>query len=325
MVLHEDADDGKISHIDEEGRHYSTMAVVDGQQRLTTMVLLLDAIRRDMAQIASLARLAEGIRKSYIAVADQGGQAIYKLLLHHDSRDFFIRNVLSDSPGPDGPSIQSHQQLYDAWQFFAEYLSGQQNQRGPGYKDYLVSLRNKVVQHLKVTIYTVEEQEEVGVIFETLNNRGKPLSELEKVKNYLLYLASKLDVPRHQLAEEVNRAWTHIFKRLMKAHMASSEDEDRLLRSHWLMAYDSQQRNWKGSKSIKAQFNLKDYQSCHKELLQDLHEYTSFLQDASLAYCDAYKPTRTSAFAGFTQDSSLHKQTAYRWVSGWFVDSKLPE
>lgn len=308
VVLHEDADDGKTSRIDEEGRHYSTMAVVDRQQRLTTIVLLLDAIRRDMAQIETLARLAEGIRKSSITVDDQGGQPIYKLRLNRDCHDFFIRNVLSDSPGPDGPAIQSHQRLYDARQFFTQYLSDQRNQRGLGYKDYLVSLRNKVVQHLKVTVYTVEEKEEVGVIFETLNDRGKPLAELEKVKNYLLYLASKLDVPRHQLAEEVNRAWTRIFERLMEAHVASSEHEDRLLRSHWLMAYDPQLKTWDGSKSIKKGFNLKDSQGDHKKLLKDLHEYTSSLQDASLAYCDAYNPTRTSVFAGFTQDPSLHKQ-----------------
>src|SRR5947209_678641 len=181
-----------------------------------------------------------------------------------------------------------------------------------------------------MTLYTVEDQAEVGVIFEVLNNRGKPLSELEKVKNYLLFLASKLNLPPHQLADEVNRAWTHVFERLMQADLTSADAEDQLLRSHWLMAYDHLRKNWDDSKSIKARFNLrpkekslqtlsaeeivaavkelpggeratllarmeaqaggKGEQDEHKALLHDLIEYAQTLEKASLAFCDVQKP-----------------------------------
>jgi len=307
IVFHGNAGQVQSPCIDEEGCHYTTLAVVDGQQRLTTLVLFLDAIRREMSQIEPLLRLAEGIRRSYISVRDQAGQPIYKLLLNRDCREFFIHNVLSDSPGPDGPSIQSHRRLIDARSHFAEYLAIKGEELGSDYKTWLVALRNKLVNQLKVTVYTVEDHAEVGVIFEVLNNRRKPLSELEKVKNYLLYLASKLEVPLHQLAEEVNQAWTNIFERLMDAGLASSSDEDQLLRAHWLMGYDHLRKNWEGSKSIKAKFGLKGWQGKHKELLEELLQYTWSLKHAALAYCDASRPTRSGSFAVFQDDPALRK------------------
>ena len=101
-------------------RPYSV--VVDGQQRLTTVILLLDAIRREMAPMESLANLAKGIYKNYIAARDQAGQPIYRLTLNRDCKDYFIQNVLSDIPGPEGARSQSHQRLDGAKKFFACYL-----------------------------------------------------------------------------------------------------------------------------------------------------------------------------------------------------------
>jgi hypothetical protein len=347
VVLH-DRKGQEAGCLDEEGKHYAVSDLVDGQQRLTTIVLLLDAVRREMAGIESLAKLADGIRKSYVEVRDQANQPLHKLKLNRDCRDYFARNVLGDQPGPEGPSIQSHRRLTAARDFFADYLADQRKNLGAGYEGWLKGLRTKVVQHLKVTLYTVEDQAEVGVIFEVLNNRGKPLSELEKVKNYLLFLASKLNLAQHQLADVVNRAWTHVFERLMQADLTSAEAEDQLLRSHWLMAYDYIPKNWNGSKSIKARFNLrpkerspralsaeevratvnafseseratlrawlesqagdKGDQDEHKALLRDLIVYAQTLESASLAFCDVLKPGRTDAFTAWKTDPTLRKK-----------------
>src|SRR5262245_66674514 len=114
-------------------------------------------------------------------------------------------------------------------------------------------------------------------MFETLNNRGKPLTELEKVKNYLLYLATKLDLPDHDLAIRVNGAWANILQRLMAAGLTQPDDEDRLLRAHWLMAYDPVARNWGGTRSIKERFRLSADRTTHAALLDELVPYTRTL------------------------------------------------
>ncbi|MBM3981296.1 MAG: DUF262 domain-containing protein [Planctomycetes bacterium] len=309
LVLH-DRRGEDATCIDEAGERYTVSDVVDGQQRLTTIVLLLDAVRREMAGIVSMAKLAEGLSNRYVRATDQAGLPLYKLVLNRDCRDYFAQTVLGDRPSPDGASIQSHRRLSGARKFFADYLATQREALRDGYAEWLKSLRTKVVQHLKVTLYTVEDQAEVGVIFEVLNNRGKPLSELEKVKNYLLYLSTKLDLPKHTLGEEVNRAWTHVFERLMRAGMTSADAEDQLLRSHWLMAYDHRPKHWEGSRSVKARFSLKreEYQSEHKALLADLINYARTLEQASLAFCDVHRPEATDAFAAWETEPVVRKQ-----------------
>ena len=62
----------------------------------------------------------------------------------------------------------------------------------------------KITQHLTVIVYEVANDLDAGVIFETMNDRGRPLTELEKVKNYLLYVCSKLDLPTLTLLMNVS-------------------------------------------------------------------------------------------------------------------------
>ena len=97
------------------------------------------------------------------------------------------------------------------------------------------------------------------MIFEVTNDRGKQLTDLEKVKNYLLYTASSLDTDTNDFVASVNSAWAEILARLMNAGLDASFREDQLLRAHWLMAYDSHSRYWSGSKSIKNRFDLRRY------------------------------------------------------------------
>src|SRR4051812_24154687 len=58
LVLHDRKGD-EAARTDDEGRHYVVSEVVDGQQRLTTVILLLDAVRREMAGVTATAKLAE--------------------------------------------------------------------------------------------------------------------------------------------------------------------------------------------------------------------------------------------------------------------------
>ena len=307
LVLH--SPNGGGQRRDEEGRTYELFHIVDGQQRLTTIVLLLDALRREISRVGK-STLADGIKKHYISVPDfDHGQPLVKLQLNRDTHEFFINNVLSDRPGPEGPKIRSQERLIKAKWHFSRHLSDREQELGEGYQGWLLGLHNKVTSQLKVSLYNVEQSSEVGVIFEVMNNRGKSLSELEKVKNYLLYTSSKLSVGEHGLADRINTTWTNIFERLMSSGLVGTANEDQLLRVHWLMAYDHRRRNWAGSKSVKDRFGLKRYKNRHKELLNDLLDYTRTLDGASLAYCDIASPHRTDAFSALRFDPALRART----------------
>ena len=166
-------------------------------------------------------------------------------------------------------------------------------------------------------MYEVEHRADVGVIFEVMNDRGKQLTNLEKVKNYLLYTASTLDVQPHtkdELTDSVNDAWTDILERLMAAELSSPTDEDQLLRAHWLMQYDPQSRNWDGSKSIKERFNLRRYHGHSTKLLDELSQYIKGLHNSCVYFCDARKPIRSDAFEAFSSEPANQIEVK-RWNS----------
>jgi hypothetical protein len=297
------------SRMDLEGNAYELFDIVDGQQRLTTIVLLLDAVRRHMASSDARKKLAGGIAKTYIVVRDIDKQPMAKLALNRDCHSFFFDNILGQKPGADGPTILAHKRLLSARAFFDQYLEEQRLDRGEQFDEWLLAFYTKVTQQLVVMIYAVDSMADVGVIFETMNNRGKPISELEKVKNYLLYVSSKLDLAGpNPLASEINDAWTHVFTHLAAADLVQADDEDRLLRAHWLMAYDPDSRNWDGSRSIKEWFSLRRFQGKHAELLTELRAYITSLRNCSTAFCDAYNPTHSGAFGSFRTQRELRQQ-----------------
>ena len=123
-------------------------------------------------------------------------------------------HIIDDEPSTDGAGTRPQERLEDAKKYFADYLAEQRAERGDEFPDWLTNLESKITNQLKTTLFPVEQESDVGVIFEVMNNRGKPLSELEKVKNYLLYVASKID-DSNQLGRDINGTWGRVLECLM--------------------------------------------------------------------------------------------------------------
>ena len=301
IVLH--ADDAKKQKQDSEGTTYTETNIVDGQQRLTTIVLLLNEISRGLSAFESSQALAAGIRKNYVEGISIDGVPLYKLSLNEDTDTFFRSDVLPESKGVAAPSTASAQRLLDAKKQLSDYLRKADSDPA-SQENWLRKLLNKITSRLYFNLYEVEHVSEVGVIFEVMNDRGKPLTNLEKVKNYLLYVAATLDVQQQDtkdhLTDSVNDAWSGILEQLMASGLSSPADEDQLLRSHWIMRHDPQSRNWGGSKSVKNRFDLRKYQEDPSQMLKDMHEYIDGLRSACICYCDARRPARDGAFKAFT-------------------------
>lgn len=292
-----------MSEQDEEGGTYSGFDIVDGQQRLTSIVILLSVIRSFLSDSPRFEKLSKGISKKYLHTKKlSDGNLFYKLTLNDDCKEFFKTNILG-RPGVTGKTIRSHERLSHAKKVFEEYVKGKKKEKGSGFEDWLIQLYQKITTQLKMGMYVVNDEAEVGVIFEVMNNRGKDLTELEKVKNYLLYLTTKIDLPSSkQLATKVNQTWSNIYKRLMSADLGGSA-ENQFLRAHWLMYNDYNRRNWKGSKSIKNKFSLRDYYTKDRELLNDLTDYVKSVDEASIAFVDLEKPNREGSFNSYENNT----------------------
>ena len=230
---------------------------------------------------------------------DQGGQRRSKLRFSDGSDHFFWRRVLDEDPGPSGAATPAERRVLDGSNFFRAYVDGRKAALGDRFGEWLLEVHNKVAHRLMFSPYYVSDPKEVGVIFEVMNDRGRPLSDMDLVKNYVLYLGQQLTVPEDVLHDDVSHTWKLIFTGLMQAGLGTGGNEDQLLRSHWRMAYDPAPR-WKGTHSVKTQFRLRHYVGNHTVLLSDLREYVKTLGDASVAYCDVFAPWREGSFAPLT-------------------------
>lgn len=300
------------------GKTFKVYDVVDGQQRFTSLIILLKVIAEEMRNLnhENAPEIAENILNSYIKEKSIDGPAIYKLELDEDNNSYFRDSVIEGKIGIE-QKIESHKRLSNAKNQFESYLINRRKGTIPPLSDeeyfnYLNGLLNKISQSLVFTLYEVEDDAEVGVIFEVMNDRGKPLSELEKVKNYLIYLTGRIsdDQDAKILVKKINESWKFILENLSVAGMAKNTDEDRFLRLNYIINYYSDMKVIviDGKKiSINSQLSdvhkqLKDYFKTHEKngsfgkCYHEIEEYIESLKCMSARLRDILNPDFEFAF-----------------------------
>jgi len=307
LVIHENSDHEIIQ--DQEGTALESFYIVDGQQRLTTIVILLKSLAEQLRNIPGKEVLAEGIQRRYVQFIDIENQPKPRLRLNSDCHSYFEDLIIFGKSILEGPQNMAQQRIKKAYEFFIDYLKKQQKEHGENYDDFLFRLHNKISNNMKFTVYKVPEESEVGVIFEVMNNRGKPLSEMEKVKNYLLYLISKSSLQENaqELSRKVNQIWTRIFQTLMERELSDRENEDQLMRFCWLMAYNYERRDWKGYRTIKENFALRTYLEDPQKLINDISTFLEILENSCHAYCNIMNPFHDNSYSYIEDKSINHK------------------
>lgn len=249
-----------------DGDALARFEVVDGQQRLTTCLLLLDRIRRAIGDLDAegAAEVAHRLGSTY-GLLKIGGVDVPRLTLGTDLQAFWKQSILGDQPIADATLVAGAQRLRTAAQYFDRQIASlTEGLSAEAAAERLTELQRRIISGLRFLVYEVQTDAEVGVVFETLNERGRPLTELEKVKNYLLYLARQL--PEGQLSDlagTINEAWSHIFQMLSRRPPSF---EERLLRAHWICTVEPDARQWKRIASVKARFPRSKYVSGSERL-----------------------------------------------------------
>ena len=296
VVIH--ANGQEVDKIDAEGEPLKPTDIVDGQQRLTTAVILLYCIQRALTSFGD-STLADGIMRRFIRTLDDMSLPLNRLELNAGTNTFFQTKVLTETPGPDGPSISAETRLMTAKELIQRYVDDEVSGRDHNQASrWLKELHQKVTNRLRFSLYEVDSEAEVGIIFEVMNDRGKDLTQLEMVKNYLLYAGTSLGVT-DRVTAQVNEAWSKILSRLMYANIERSQDEDRLLRTHWVTRYDPRPRNRVNIHSVKARFDVRSGHRSKEWLIGELSDYVTDLEQSSIPFSEAYKPSLTRAFAAF--------------------------
>lgn len=187
------------------------LEVVDGQQRLATTAILLSAIR-DYLRLAE-PDLAASIDTDFLSFFNRPSRArVPRLRLNVDDDDFFRQRLEGGQPQP---TKSSHHLLNDAFKEASNQVLNIVAELDPkDHGDILNRWIDFVETRASVILLRVPNAANAYRMFETLNDRGKRVSQSDLVKNYLFGAA------RDRL-HEVQQRWAY-----MRGALESMEDED---------------------------------------------------------------------------------------------------
>ena len=154
--------------------HQAPLLVIDGQQRLTTVSLLLEALARVVGDGEPVEGFsAAKLRAYYLCNPLESGDRFYKLLLSQtDSAS--LRALVKNTPQPQQPSLRVTQNF----ELFNDLLKAQKGDLAP--------ICRGLAKLVVVDIALSRDQDNPQLIFESMNSTGKELSQADLVRNYVL-------------------------------------------------------------------------------------------------------------------------------------------
>lgn len=162
--------------------------IIDGQQRVTTVTLLLAALAERMSVVPEADWLLEydgfkpdKIRAWYLMDPFEEGEAKYKLLLSQRDRDTLISIVNGVDPDP----VTASPRLVENYGFFKDRLND---------PDCDLTAVCRGLDRLKVVdIRLTRGLDNPQLVFESMNSTGKKLSQTDLIRNYVL-----MDLPNDE-------------------------------------------------------------------------------------------------------------------------------
>ena len=153
--------------------------LIDGQQRMTTLSLMLaalfDWLEEDDSRASFLTDIkVSALRKHYLYNADDYlGDSRYRLVLTQTDRETLFR-IVSKSPLPNERS----ERIVAAYQLFKDRISG----KGFDAEALWRGISNALIIDAKLNPDTDNAQ----LIFESMNSKGKPLTAIDLIRNFIL-------------------------------------------------------------------------------------------------------------------------------------------
>lgn len=192
--------------------------IVDGQQRLTTLLILIFELYKKLKDKELLRSFIHDTKKGYVYKFSYGSS-------NSNNNYYLIKDIFEDSNTLSAKKNVYTNNLKEAKEFFADKLASL------SLKEARV-IKSKILTALKFDVKIIDDDFDVQSVFETMNNRGKPLTILEKLKNRLLFLNSKLSIePNSNLSNVINDSWKTIYEYLGK-HEDIMLDEDEFISAY---------------------------------------------------------------------------------------------
>lgn len=272
-----------------KGDNYKLVDIVDGQQRLTSVLLYLSVILNKLGEVDDVYK-------------DKISDYLYykaepRLRLGGDERLFYYE-LLKNGGGTTGAQTDldtpQKVRLAEAAELFSHSVSAMK-------ADRLLKLYDAITRRLAFTFYSIEEESEIGMTFELMNSRGKDLSKLELLKNYLMYWIYRNvgdKETRKELTDTVNNSWKEVYHQIGKSNKA---DDEQCLRICWTLMCSHQIKQWKGYAGFKdpGYVPIRGFsEKRREEIIKFISAFSTLLAKAAKQYVLVLKPNPNSAIAG---------------------------
>jgi hypothetical protein len=262
--------------------------VVDGQQRLTTCSLYLSIIIKELIKINQ-----EDFNAEIPIYLYSGSKS--KLRLNNDTADFYLDLISKGVSNIEANSVHQ-KRIYDAYCFLKKHIEEQLTKRVDKGEDYLKDLFDAIIRKLNFSFYPIEVESEIGMTFELMNSRGKNLSSMELLKNYLMYWVYRniLDnSEKEDFTSKINKTWKEVYVNIAKCNGSESQ----CLRIAWTLFVNYTPKNWNGYSGFKSDevIPLRNFKSKSKEDVKEfLLKFVDGLALISKHYSAIINPNNNS-------------------------------
>lgn len=224
-------DDKKLEYfigpiVVKNGEH--SLDVIDGQQRLTTSLILLSIIRR-IFRFSGDDQRADWFRNEFFGKQDVITlKTSEKFFMNEENNDVFRNYVIADATKENIKEEQKKylkknsnylilQSILILWELVENHIGSQ--------KEKLLELHNYLYEKVKILVMEVQDEADAYVIFETLNDRGRTLDTMDLLKNHL-FSKSK------GYLTEVKERWGSV-----KENLYEIDPKNRFLSHFWSSRY----------------------------------------------------------------------------------------
>jgi len=240
-------------HRDGEGRSLRVFQIVDGQQRMTTLCLLLlaayDHVRRDYDGIA------RGLWRDFVEHED-GLRRIKLGGLNADYFDELVASVLRKGDLPSDPR-STNARLRGAVRRLRDLIAGWLEQEGNAAS--MLHLVSYIRENLQVLRFVTSSRPLAIKTFQTVNDRGKELSLLDKTKSFLMFYVTRYLEDDSAVFRDVEHNFGRVFDDYDAVKdLANEFGIDYLLRPQFRFNEDEFLRYayHYGARSLRSAFNL---------------------------------------------------------------------